>query len=153
MNKMELGESRLIGLSLKNKTTNENGQSGIDCGNLWQKFEKGNYAEKIPGKLNNEILAVYHTYEGDHTGTFSYFIGYRVNNDTPVPKGLDTLIIPKGSYQKITAKGKMPDCVTNTWKQIWRSDIPRAFFTDFEIYGERSKDWNKAEVDIFLSIR
>ena len=41
-------EFRLIGLSLKTKTTNENGQSAIDCGSLWQQFEKGNYAEKIP---------------------------------------------------------------------------------------------------------
>src|SRR5690349_14738453 len=39
MNKTEKDEFLLMGLKLNNKTTNENGQSGIDCGNLWQKFE------------------------------------------------------------------------------------------------------------------
>ena len=68
-------EITLIGLSLKTKTTNANGQSNIDCGNLWQEFEKENYADKIPGKLSDEILAVYHQYEGDYTKPFSYFIG------------------------------------------------------------------------------
>ena len=46
MDKIEIKEFRLIGLSLKTKTTNL--QRTIDCGNLWQEFEKGNYAEKIP---------------------------------------------------------------------------------------------------------
>ena len=29
--------------------------------------------------------------------------------------------------------------------------IPRAYHADFEVYDERSKDWNQAEVDIFIS--
>ena len=62
-----------------------NGQSSIDCGNLWQEFVKGKYAEIIPNKLTDEILAVYHQYEGDHTKPFSYFIGCKVNADTEAP--------------------------------------------------------------------
>jgi len=151
INKMELEEIKLIGLSLPAKTTNEMGQSGIDCGNLWQKFEKENYAGKIPNKLSDEILAVYHHYEGDHTRPFSYFIGCKVEAETEIPEGLDGLLIPKGLYQKIIAAGKMPDCVINTWKEIWNSDIPRAYKADFEVYDERSKDWNNAIVDIFVS--
>ena len=148
-----LEEITLIGLSLQTKTTNAHGQSKIDCGNLWQEFEKGNYADKIPGKLNDEIFAVYHQYEGDHTKPFSYFIGGKVKSGTDVPKGLNGLIIPNGEYQHIIARGKMPDCVAHAWKDIWSSDIPRAYQADFEIYDERSKDWNNAEVDIFLSIK
>ena len=153
MNKVELEEIRLIGLSLPVKTTNEGGKSSIDCGNLWQKFEKENYADKIPNKLSTEMLAVYHQYEGDHTQPFSYFIGCRVDADAKIPEGLNSLHIPRGLYQKIIAAGKMPDCVTNAWKEIWNSDIPRAYQTDFEVYDERTKDWNKAEVDIFISIQ
>ena len=108
MNPIELGEAKLIGLALKGKTTNINEQSSIDCGNLWQEFEKGKYAEKIPNKLTDEILAVYHHYEGDHTKPFSYFIGCKANADTEAPPGLETLIIPQGRYQKIDAKGKCP---------------------------------------------
>jgi len=153
MNKIKLEDIKLIGLALKTKTSNEMGQSAIDCGNLWQEFENENYVGKIPDKLSNEILAVYHQYEGDHTRPFSYFIGCKVNANAKVPKGLDSLIIPKGSYLKISIKGKMPDCVANTWKEIWSSNIPRAYQSDFEVYDERSKDWGNAEVDIYLSIK
>lgn len=153
MDKIEIKGFKLIGLALKTKTTNENRQSAIDCGNFWQKFETGNYAEKIPGKLSNEIFAVYHSYEGDYTKPYSYFIGCKVKNDTEVPPGMDSLIIPAGQYEKFIAKGIMPDCVAETWKEIWRSNISRAYHPDFEVYDERSKDWNNAEVEIFISVK
>jgi predicted transcriptional regulator YdeE len=153
MNIVELDAIKLIGLALKTKTTNVNEQSGIDCGNLWQEFEKGKYAEMIPNKLTDEVLAVYHQYEGDHTKPFSYFIGCKVKEDTEVPAGLDSLTIAKGTYQKIEAKGIMPDCVINTWKEIWVSDIPRSYKMDFEVYDERSRDWSNAEVDLYLSVQ
>jgi len=82
MEKTEKDEFKLIGLKLNNKTTNESGRSGIDCGNLWQKFETENFVEKIPGRLSDEIYAVYYDYEGDHTKPFSYFIGCKVKFDT-----------------------------------------------------------------------
>jgi len=153
MSKIEINEINLIGLSLKAKTINANGQSSIDCGDLWQKFEKENYAGKIPNKLNDEILAVYHQYEGDHTQPFCYFIGCKVKADTKIPEGMDSLIISKGSYQKINSAGKMPDCLINTWREIWSSNIPRSYQIDFEVYDERSKDWSNAEVDFFISIK
>ena len=149
---VELEETKLVGLALKEKTTNVNEQSSIDCGNLWQEFEKGKYAEMIPNKLSDEILAVYHQYEGDHTQPFSYFIGCKVKAGTEAPAGLETLTIAKGTYQKIDAKGKMPDCVANAWKEVWISDIPRSYKMDFEVYDERSKDWSNAEVAVYLSV-
>ena len=153
MHLVELEEVKLVGLALKAKTTNMNGQSSIDCGNLWQEFEKGKYAEIIPNKLTDEILAVYHQYEGDHTKPFSYFIGCKVKAGTEVPPGLETLTIAKGTYQKINAKGKMPDCVINAWKDVWVSEIPRSFRMDFEVYNEKSKDWSNAEVGLYLSVK
>ena len=143
----------LIGLSLGKKTTNKNGQSARDCGNLWNKFENEKVIDKIPDKLSTEILAVYHEYEGDHTQPFSYFIGCKVKEGTEIPRDLSSIFIAKGDYRRIDAKGIMPDCVAEAWKEIWRSDIPRAFKTDFEVYDERSKDWSNAEVEIFLSIK
>jgi predicted transcriptional regulator YdeE len=152
MSNVEIKDITLIGLSLKTKTTNTNGQSGIDCGNLWQEFEKEKYADSIPAKLSDEIVAVYHQYEGDSTKPFSNFVGCKVKPGTETPQGLDSLSIPKGAYHKIMAKGKMPDCVSNAWKEVWTSNIPRTYQVDFEVYDERSKDWNDAEVEIYLSI-
>lgn len=144
---------RLLGLALKNKTSNKNGQSAVDCGNLWQKFEQEKYFEKIPGKVSGNIYAVYHNYDGDHTRPFSYFIGCKVETDFKATDGLDDLIIPDGKYQLFRAKGKMPDSIARTWGQIWASDVSRSYLTDFEIYGEKSRDWSDAEIDIYISVK
>ena len=152
MDKTKKDEFKLIGLKLNNKTTNEGGQSSIDCGSLWQKFEAENFAKRIPDKLSDEIYAVYFDYEGDYTKPFSYFIGCKVKIDTETPQGMNSLVIPAGNYSKVIAKGKMPDCVANTWKEIWTSNIPRTYQIDFEVYDERSKDWNDAEVDVYLQL-
>jgi predicted transcriptional regulator YdeE len=153
MNKIELMEIKLIGLSLKEKTRNENGQSTKDCMSLWDEFEKNHYAEMIPGKLSNELYGVYHDYEGDSSNPFAYFIGCKVDTIGKIPEGLKSLIIPAGIYYKIIAKGKMPECVINAWKEIWNIAIPRAYKIDFEVYDERSRDWNNGEVDVYLSVR
>jgi predicted transcriptional regulator YdeE len=145
-------EIRLMGLSLKSKTTNLNGQSAIDCGNLWQAFEQGSIMNHIPARIGSSIYAVYYAYEGDYLQPFSYFIGCPVKNDAQPVRGLEILTIPAGAYRKFTARGILPDCISFTWKKIWESDIQRTYLTDFEVYDERSKDWNNAEVDIFISV-
>jgi predicted transcriptional regulator YdeE len=152
MNTIALKDIHLIGLSLKTKTTNTNGQSRIDCKNLWHVFEDGKFANIIPNKLSDEIYGVYHQYEGDNTQPFSYFIGCKVKKGTANPEGLDSLTIAAGQYEKITVTGKMPDIVINAWKEIWKADYARTYQTDFEIYDERTKDWGNAEVDVYLSV-
>lgn len=143
---------RLIGIELPQKTTNKDGQSGTDCGNLWQQFEKEQVFSRIEGRENDKVYAVYHNYEGDYMQPFSYFIGCKVSIDAVVPEGLSELHIPKGTYAEFTAKGVMPVCIADAWKTIWASDIQRAYSYDFEVYDERSADWNNAEVDLFISV-
>lgn len=143
---------KLVGLQLKGKTTNQNNQSSEDCGNLWQKFETEKIFDRIPEKLSNVIYAVYFDYEKDETNPFSYFIGCKVANDAEAPQELSELKIPTQKYLKFTAKGVMTGCITDTWKKIWDSDLNREFRFDFEVYDERSQDWNDAEVDVFISV-
>jgi len=142
---------KLVGIKLKDKTTNENNQAGIDCGTMWQKFENEKIFDLIPDKLSNEIYAVYYDYEGDETKPYAYFIGCKVTENSATPTGLESLSIPSQNYTKLTAKGVMTGCIIDTWKQIWNSDLNRKFGFDFEVYDERSQDWSNAEVDIFLS--
>lgn len=142
----------LIGIQLPEKTTNANGQSAIDCGNLWQQFETENFAARISDKVGNEIYAVYFEYEGDHNQPFSYFIGCEVKPGAKVPEEMSSLIIPEQACIKFTAKGKMPDCIAKSWREIWASNIKRGYQYDFEVYDERSKDWSNAEVEIFVSV-
>lgn len=143
---------KLIGIKLPHQTKNANGQSAKDCGNLWELFTNENIAEKIHHKLSNDIFAVYYNYENDFTGVYSYFIGCKVALNTPKSDDLDELIIPNQQYHILKAKGKMPDCVAETWRKIWNKDMKRAYGFDFEVYSEKSADWLNAEVDIYLSI-
>lgn len=145
-------EFKLIGLKLNRRTTNENGQSAKDCGELWQEFEMNAIAKQILNKATEAIYAVYFDYDSDENGAFSYFIGCKVDADTQAPEILDELLIPKQIYQKVTAKGKMPDCIAGAWKDIWKADINRKFGFDFELYDERSRNWENAEIDIYLSV-
>ena len=66
---------------------------------------------------------------------------------------MDSLVIPKAEYVKIIATGKMPDCVANAWRNIWASNLERTYRTDFEIYDERSKNWNDPEVDVYVGCK
>lgn len=142
----------MVGIKLTGKTTNKDNQSSKDCGDLWQRFEKEKLFELIEGKLSNEIYAVYYDYEKDESTPFSYFIGCKVDKNTKSPHGMQELLIPAQAYSKYIAKGVMTGCITETWKEIWTSDIKRKFGFDFEVYDERSHNWRNAEVDIYISI-
>ena len=143
---------KLAGIQLPGRTTNENNQSSTDCGNLWQKFEKEEVFDAIPQKVSNTIYAVYFDYDKNDPNEFSYFIGCKVDDHFQSNGELDTLWLPEQVYDKLTAKGRMTDCLVDTWKKIWMSDIKRQYGYDFEVYDDRSRDWNDAEVDIFISV-
>ncbi|HUH33323.1 MAG TPA: effector binding domain-containing protein [Daejeonella sp.] len=151
MEKIAKEEFQLIGLGLAKKTSNEARQSSIDCGNLWEKFEKEGFVQRIPGLVSNAVYAVYFDYDGDHSKLFYYFIGCKVEPGTRVPEDMQSLIIPSQNYSRVIARGKMPDCLTESWSKIWTSQIDRAYQFDFEIYDDRSHDWDDAEVEIFVS--
>ncbi|HZW63906.1 MAG TPA: GyrI-like domain-containing protein [Flavobacteriaceae bacterium] len=144
---------RLIGLKLPNKTSNENNRSSTDCGHLWQQFETEKIINRIPDKLSDEIYAVYFDYEPDDKGLFSYFIGCKVPENVVVPEGLEALTIPGQHYIRFTAKGKMTGCISDAWKAIRQADLNREYAFDFEVYGQKSYDWNNAEVPIYISVK
>lgn len=143
---------KLIGLKLRGKTKNENGQSAKDCAELWQHFETNKILELIPDKISAEIYAVYYDYESDESESFSYFIGCKVEMKTEKPVNLDEVVIPEQKYYTETAKGQMPACIADAWKRIWSSNINRKFGFDFEVYDEKSQSWDNAEIDIFISV-
>jgi predicted transcriptional regulator YdeE len=149
--KIRLPDFTLAGIQLEHPTQNANGQSMKDCGYLWERFMKESISSRIDDKFSDVIYAVYFNYSGDHNEPYHYFIGCQVPEATRPAAGLSILNIAGTYYTKITAKGKMPDCVANAWKNIWKSKLPRAYIADFEVYDERASDWENAEVDIFLS--
>lgn len=145
---------RLIGLKLSKETSNMNSQSSKDCGELWQKFEQEAIKNVIPNKLSDSIYAVYFDYSHDqhNNKVLSYFIGCNVEEGTDIPNGLVELNIPVQKYHIELATGKMTDCISEAWFRIENSTIDRKYGFDFELYDERSQDWNNAAVEIYISI-
>ena len=141
----------LIGISVR--TTNENGQSGIDIPVLWNKFISEGIVNQIPNKIDNTIYCLYTAYESDHTKPYTAVLGCKVSNMEKMPKEMTGLTINEGLYIKYSAKGNiMQGLVFDVWKKIWNSDIPRSFTADFEVYGEKAQNPENAEIDIFVAI-
>jgi len=150
---MKIEPFKIIGISVR--TTNENSKSVLDLGKLWERFYKENIASKIPGKLSEEIYSVYTDYETDYKGSYTTIIGYKVNLLNSIPEGMMGIGIIGGNYQLFKAKGKMPDAVVSQWMGIWENDdkLKRAYTSDFEVYGEKSKNPQNAEVDIYIAVK
>jgi predicted transcriptional regulator YdeE len=141
----------IIGIAVR--TTNENGQSGIDIPQLWSKFVSEQTAAKITGKTSNDIYSVYTEYEKDFTKPYTTVLGCRVEENTAAPEGFKKIIIPPGKYQLYTAKGDLDNAVVySEWTAIWNSSLKRAYTADYEVYGEKAKNPANAEVDIFVAI-
>ncbi len=141
----------VVGIQIK--TDNSRGAAGFAP--LWQRFYAENIQQQIPHKIDDGVIAVYSEYEGDHTKSFSFFIGCRVSKVDTLPGPLIVKHIPAAEYALFVAKGEMPQAVGTTWIEgIWKSDLKRAWKADFEVYGARffAREGNDKEVDIFIGI-
>jgi len=149
---MQLEEFKFIGMAVR--TTNENSQAMKDISALWQRFSQEGVLEKIPGKIDLEILCVYTHYEGDYTLPYDAIIGCRVSSIEKVPEGLVGIDVPAANYEKFTAVGNIQEgCVGKAWHEIWKKDLDRTYIADFEVYGEKSADPSNATVEIFIGIK
>ena len=147
----ELAAFQIIGISIR--TTNANNQSLKDIGELFQKFMTQHILEKIPNKLSNDIYCVYTDYESDFNGPYTTIIGCKVSSLTDIPTGLAGKTIPDSKYQVYTSTGKLSESLARTWEGIWNSDLNRRYSADFDIYGEKAKDYENAEVDTYVAIK
>jgi len=151
MQKVKIESFKIIGIAVR--TINENGQSGQDIGQLWGKFMAERIAEKIPGKLDTNILSVYTNYEGDHTQPYDAILGCKVDTLDVIPEGMVGHSFEGGSYMKFVSKGDLTKgAVFGTWSEIWEQKLDRVFTADFELYGDRAQNPTEAEVDVLVAI-
>lgn len=144
-------EFYVIGITVR--TSNENGQSAIEIPKLWETFINENIIDQIPNKLNSTIYCMYTDYEKDHTRPYTTVLGCRVENLTVIPKNMVGKTVREASYAKYILKGNLAEgMVFNQWLKIWESDLPRAFTTDFEVYGEKAQNIEQAEVEIYIAL-
>jgi predicted transcriptional regulator YdeE len=152
MNIQKIEAFNIIGISVR--TTNENGQAAQDIPALWNKFNTEGIAEKIPAKLDDSIYSIYTEYEKDHTRPYTTILGCKVENLDHIPQGMVGKTFQTATYAKCVAKGNLlQGIVYNEWVNIWNSDLDRTFIADFEIYDEKAKDVENAQVGIFIGIK
>ena len=84
-----------------------------------------NLAQQIDGKLSDYIYCVYTDYESDHTGEYTAVLGCKVPDANNIPCDFFTAHIPAGDYHVYKPQGKFPECVANTWREIWQAFINR----------------------------
>ena len=142
---------KIIGIAVR--TTNKDGQSARDIGELWGQFYSQNLLETIPNKLSNDIYSIYTDYKSDFTDEYTTIIGLQVSSLDTIPSGLLGRQFPTETFEVFTAKGEMPQAVMNTWLDIWQRDneLQRKYTYDFEFYGEKSQNGENAEVQIFIA--
>ena len=150
---VDQGGFTVIGIQIR---TNN---AASDIPKQWERFFKESILEKIPNKTDTNIVVVYSRYASDHNGDYDYTIGARVNDGPGAPGGMAVVAIPKGRYALLTTgQGPVGKVVGEAWQQIWRLEDAaglggtRAYRADFEVYGERARDPNHSQVDIYVGL-
>ncbi len=147
---VQMPEFYVAGIAVR--TTNENGQSGNDIGQLWGRFMGEGVPQKIEGRIGNDAYGVYTNYESDHTGHYTALAGCEVNSPEEVGRDFTTITLPAGKYQVYTLEGKLPEMVYEGWQEIWKTAQNRKFTTDFEVYIANENGAECTEVKIFLAV-
>lgn len=149
---MIIQKFNVIGISVR--TTNENGQSGKDIPALWSQFMTEEIQSKIPNKVSEDLFCIYTDYEKDHTKPYTTILGCKVESLDVVPENMIGKTIESANYKELIAKGNLSEgIVFNKWLEIWNSDLDRSFTADFEVYGEKTQNPEKAEVDIYIALQ
>jgi len=144
----EIDAFDVVGLSII--TDNQSGTDDINA--LWEQFFKDQIGQKVEGKTDDIIYAVYSDYQGDHEAPYRLTIGYRVNSNE-TPETLHRVTIQTGEYAVMSAAGEQPKALIETWQAIWSSeDLPRAYKTDFELYGPRFFEDGVHEVLVHIGL-
>lgn len=135
----------IAGISVR--TTNLAGRSQVDIGNLWAKFFAGNIKALIPAKQSEDLICAYTEYDSDMNGFYTVILGYKVAEHNNATNVISFVNVPSSTYQVYISENAKPQTVVQTWMQIWQSDIPRAYQTDFDLYLPDGK------VETYLSVK
>lgn len=140
----------IIGISVR--TINKDNQSGNDIGNLWNKWFSEDLSTKIPNKISDDIINMYTDYNSDEHDFYTAVLGHKVSSLDMIPEGFIGKHILDENYKEFISKGKLPECVLNTWENIWNSKLDRKYTADFDVYNSMTMNPEDVEVITYLSI-
>ena len=105
---------------------------------LWQRFTEDCVLARIPGKLSDEVYAVYTHFEHsgvDNRGIYSLIIGAPVSSTQAVPAGMSHAVLPASPRAVFPVPPGRFDQVGAVWQDVWqRDDLPKTFVADCERY-------------------
>jgi len=143
-------EFYIIGISVR--TINKDNQSAIDIGGLWNRWFTEELSVKIENKISDEIINMYTDYKSDEHDCYTAILGHKVSSLDPIPEGFIGKHISDKKYKEFISKGKLPECVLNTWETIWNTKIDRKYTADFDVYNPLTMNPENAEVLTYVSI-
>jgi len=147
----------VIGLTVRTNNAKEaTGQGAISP--MWQGAIQNGTLEQIPNKVGDGYVVVYSDYASDHTGDYSYTLGYRVSSADKIPDGMVARTVRAGKYAAITSEtGPPQEVIPALWHRI-NTMTPqqlggdRAYATDFETYGTIA-DWGNMSMTVHIGLK
>lgn len=138
---------RIIGIELR--TSNDEAMQTIPP--HWQRFTEENVLERIPGKLSDEVYAVYTHFENagvNNQGIYSLIIGAPVSSAQAVPPGMSHAVLPASPRAVFPVPQGQFDQVGPAWLEVWqRDDLPKTFIAECERYRA------DGQIDILIGLR
>ena len=126
---------------------------------VWQQLFEMSIGQSIPNKVSDDIYAVYTDYESDHTGDYTYVLGYCVPSIEDLAKRYTIAEVPGGEYAVIASDtGPVRQIVPGIWQKIWAMTPDelqgtRAYRADFELYDRRAQNPSAAQIDVFVGLK
>jgi predicted transcriptional regulator YdeE len=117
---------------------------------MWQKFYQEGIMNQIPNKVSNDVYAVYTNFENEgknNEGTYSLIIGAAVESLDNVPEQFVSTTIPASKRVVFEVEAKHPEKVGEKWMEIWKTELPKTFTSDYELYKE------SGEIEIHIGVK
>jgi len=149
----------VVGIEVRTTNAKQAGAAG-EIPKQWQKFFQDGIQQKIPGKVDGTIYAVYSDYASDRNGEYSFVIGAKVSPDAKAPAGMVLKKIPAGEYVVVTSeRGPVSKVVPAVWQRIYSLEDQhqlgglRGYRADFEVYDQRAADPQNSQVDVYIGLK
>lgn len=124
----------IIGRHIRTDTA----QSATDIPALWQEVFKSDLLATVPGKLSDDVYAVYTNLEhaGEtNDGHFSFLVGVPVDPSTPAPKEMTMTVIPASIRARFGVPENDRTRVIEAWERAWGyDDRVKTFICEYELY-------------------
>lgn len=110
-----------------------------DIPTLWKTVLADDLLARVPGRLTDDVYAVYANLEHAGRGSggwFTFLIGVAVDPATTIPEGMTMLSVPASQRLGFSVPSDAPSRVLEAWQAAWSYDnAHKAFVCEYERYG------------------